>query len=279
MAADSTYVQAVGFAPQVAPYAETLLGSTQALINQPWKQYTGERQAQFSPLQKQSFQTAGQVGFGTYTPAFQSFTAPGTATNFMSPYMQSVVERQQADAQRQADIATTQRNSMATQQGAFGGSRQAVMDAEAARNLALQKGDIQAQGLQNAFQQAQNQFNTENQLQEQAKQFGAGFGLQALNMQNQFGAQQQQQANTILANSYQDWLDKQNYPFKNLAFMSDVVRGTPTTNLGTQMYTAPPSMLSQLAGLGALAYGSTKKAAGGGVMGSGLADLALEKAA
>lgn len=276
--ADSTYVQAVGFAPQVAPYAETLLGNTQALINQPWKQYTGERQAQFSPLQKQSFTTAGQQGFGTYTPALKSFTTAGVPQSFMSPYMQNVVERQQADAQRQADIATTQRNSLATQQGAFGGSRQAVMDAEAARNLALQKGDIQAQGLQSAFQQAQGQFNTENQLQEQARQFGSGFGLQALNLQNQFGAQQQQQANTILANSYQDWLDKQNYPFKNLAFMSDVVRGAPTTNMGTQMYTAPPSMLSQIAGLGALGYGLTKKAAGGSIQGAGLADLALSRA-
>jgi hypothetical protein len=61
--------------------------------------------------------------------------------------MQNVVDVQQREAQRQADIAGTQRNAQAVQAGAFGGSRQAIMDAEAARNLSLQKGDIQATGL------------------------------------------------------------------------------------------------------------------------------------
>jgi len=97
----------------------------------------------------------------------RSFTDQGTADSYMSPYMQNVVDIQQREAQRQADIAGTQQQAAATQAGAFGGGRDAIMRAEAARNLATQKGDIQAQGLQAAYQQAQQQFNAEQ-----------GYGLQ-----------------------------------------------------------------------------------------------------
>jgi hypothetical protein len=113
------------------------------------------------PLERLQMQAAGNVGTG-------SFTQPGAASAYMSPYMQSVVDIQQREAQRQADIAGTKRGAGFAQAGAFGGSRQAIENAEAARNLATQKGDIQAQGLQSAFQSAQGQFNTEQQAALQA---------------------------------------------------------------------------------------------------------------
>lgn len=75
----------------------------------------------------------------------KSFAQPGSADAYMSPYMQSVVGIQQREAQRAADIASTGRKGEQTRAGAFGGSRAAIMDAEAARNLATQQGDIQAQ--------------------------------------------------------------------------------------------------------------------------------------
>lgn len=104
----------------------------------------------------------GEAARGTRA-ASGSFTAPTTAQSYMSPYVQAVVDIQQREAQRQADIARTQRAGQAVSAGAFGGSRQAVMEAEAARNLAQQKADIQAMGLQQAYQQGQQQFNVEQQ--------------------------------------------------------------------------------------------------------------------
>jgi hypothetical protein len=104
----------------------------------------------------------GEAARGTRA-ASGSFTAPTTAQSYMSPYIQAVVDIQQREAQRQADIARTQRAGQAVSAGAFGGSRQAVMEAEAARNLAQQKADIQAMGLQQAYQQGQQQFNVEQQ--------------------------------------------------------------------------------------------------------------------
>lgn len=122
----------------------------------------------------------------------EKFIDPGTAQAYMSPYMQQVVENQQREAQRKADIESTSRHAGATQAGAFGGSRQAIMDAEAARNLATQKGDIQAQGLQNAYTNAQQQFNAEQGygLQGQIANQGAGVTVGGQNLNASLATQQ-----------------------------------------------------------------------------------------
>lgn len=106
-----------------------------------------------------------------------TFLQPGVAGQYMDPYMQNVVDVQQAAAQRQANIASTERGARAAQAGAFGGSRQAIMDAEAARALADQKGAIQATGLQAAYQNAQSQFNAEQNARMQAALANQGAGL------------------------------------------------------------------------------------------------------
>ena len=318
------------FAPEVAPYAQTLLGQAAALTDtemNPYMQYQGERIAQFSPLQNQSYENmalmqsqpqlqdatalAGQAGLGalntqyTFDPSNfnKAFSAANTkdaqgnvtGNTMMNPYMDNVVARQQQDAQRQADIARQGQQAQATRAGAFGGSGDYLMRGQAAGNLARQKGDIQAQGLNNAYNQAMQQYNNQYQQNAQQQQYGAGLGLQGLQManqsaqnlgtlgglqyqqnmginqmQNQYGLQQQGQVQQDLTNKYQDYLNSQNYPYKQLGFMSDMVRGLPLGSQTTQsMYpqAAPPSMLGQVAGLGMGAYGLSQmgaKFAGGG---------------
>jgi hypothetical protein len=327
------------------------------------------KSGQFNPqevsapkLQDYKMGPAQQVGTQDYTGQ--------NVSQYMSPYMQNVVDVQQREAQKQADIAGTQRAGQAVRSGAFGGSRAGLMDAEAARNLALQKGDIQAQGQQAAFQNAQQQFNqqqqanlqaqlanqgagltvgqqnlasqlqtqglgagqnlqaqlanqqqgmTAQQLAEQSRQFGAGQGMTAAQQRAQYGqaaqqlgeqsrqygaglgmqglqtglsaagqlgtlggqqfaqgmdlnkmlygygGQQQQLEQQGLSQAYQDFLNQQNYPYKQLGFMSDIMRGTPTGSSSvTQMYQAQPGGLQQLAGLGLGAYGLSKMFADGG---------------
>jgi len=328
-----------GFAEPIRPFAEKLLADAQLQTDidaTPYMQYMRDRQAQFTPLQQQSFENAGlmqtapqlgdatamagQAGLGalntqyTFNPyQAQQFTGNNVQA-YMSPYMQNVVDIQQREAQRQADIAGTTQQANATKAGAFGGSRDAIMRSEAARNLALQKGDIQARGLQDAYTQAMNQFNTSQgqnqaaqQLNAQQQQFGAGLGLQGmqaanqsaanlanigqtqygqnmglLSLQNQFGAQQQGQMQNQLNTEYQDFLNYQNYPYKQLGFMSDMIRGLPLTQQSSSMYQAPPSMLSQVAGLGLAGAGAYKAfgASGGATQDlerrpAGLAELAI----
>lgn len=404
----------------------------------------------------------------------ESFAQPNSAQQYMSPYMQNVVDVQQREAKRQSDIAALGERGQAVQRGAFGGSRQGLIEAERQRNLATQLGDIQATGQQAAFQSAQQQFNTEQQnrlqaalanqqarqqagvqnlsaalqtqglgaqtgltaqqlnqatglqaalanqqagltagqfnanlgyntalqnaqlaqqanlanqalagqyglqqgqfgqaanlqnaqlaqqaalanqqaglttgqqnlsallgvqqlgagqnlqsqlanqqalqaaqqaaeqsrqygygqamtaaqqraqyglagqqAEEQSRQFGAGLGLQGAGvglqaanalsglgqnqyqqamginqLQNQYGAQQQALQQQGLSQAYQDFLNQQNYPYKQLGFMSDLLRGTPTGQSSSMtMYQAPGSMLGQLGGLGLGAYGMSR---------------------
>jgi hypothetical protein len=304
-----------GFAPQLQPYAEALLGKAEALTDveyNPYQQYLGERFAQFTPMQQQAFtnaqqmQTAPQLadasslagtaglaalGYNQYTPSGfveQSFTGPGMAQRYMTPYQQGVVDIEKREAQRQADIAGTARGQKYARAGAFGGARQAIENAEAQRNLAMQMGDIQTRGQQAAYQQGIAQFNAEQaqrqaaaQLREQSRQYGAGLGLQGLQtaltgagqlgnlgqtqfgqemginqLQAQYGQQQQQQMQNILNQQYQDFLNYQNYPYKQLGFMSDILRGVPLTQTGSAVYQQAPSAVSQLAGLGTAAVGA-----------------------
>lgn len=273
------------------PYVENLMGRAQAATTgDVYQQYPGERIAGFSPLQQQAFQgiasmapaaqigqasgiagLAGLGGLGAGGAYAQMATDPSQIQAYMSPYMQNVVDVQQREAQRQAGIAGTQRQARATGAGAFGGSRQAIVEAEAQRNLARQLGDIQAQGLQNAFQNAQ-----------QAQQFGANLGLQGLGLagqqaatlgqlgqtqygqqmgisaaQQQAGAQQQALEQQRLSQQYQDFLNQVRFPYQQMAFMSDILRGMPLTGQSAQsIYQAPPSSISQniglLGGLGSL---------------------------
>lgn len=246
------------------PYAKDVMAKGAALtdINQnPYRQYGGERIAGFQPLQQQAFKTVGGMDAG---PAgFQAGIG-----QYMSPYMQNVVDIEKREAGRQAGIAGTQQQAQATQSGAFGGGRDAIMRAERERNLAQQMGDIQSRGSQAAYEQAANQFR-----QGITQQSGLA------QMQGQMGAQQQQQAQRPLDMAYQDFLNQQNYPYKQLGFMSDLVRGMPLGQQSTSsVYQGSgPGMIQTLAGLGGAAYGfgqsglfgsSDRKAAEGGLMGS-----------
>ena len=170
----------------------------------------------------------------------QSFAQPGSADAYMSPYMQSVVGIQQREAQRAADVASTGRRGEQTRAGAFGGSRAAIMDAEAARNLATQQGDIQAQGLQAAYQQAQQQFNTEQgqglQAQTANQQAGLTVGQQNLSAQQQTNVQNE--ANRLQAQGLTSSQAMQaalaNQGVQQQANVQNLSAGLQTQGLGAQ---------------------------------------------
>jgi hypothetical protein len=182
----------------------------------------------------------------------------GNQQDYMSPYMNNVVKYQQQDAQRQADIASSGRNAQLATQGVLGGSRGAIMGAEAARNLANQQGQIQATGLQAAYASGQNQFNTENQMLNQNNQFGANFGLQGLNtqlqaantqgqlgalqnqtnlanigMQSQLGDKQQATTQAGILADQNAFNQERDNPFKMVQFQQSLLQGLP---LAAQSY-------------------------------------------
>ena len=106
----------------------------------------------------------------------QMATSPGAYQAYMSPYQEAVTNVQLEGLQRQADIAANMRKSQAARAGAYGGSRQAIENAEANRALASQMDAVRAQGLQQAYQQAQANIGQRAQLGLQGLQ-GAQQGL------------------------------------------------------------------------------------------------------
>ena len=178
---------------------------------------------------------------------------------------------------------------------------------EAARNLAMQKGDIEKAGMQAAYEQAQNLYGNEaaralqaQQAAEASRQYGAGLGLQGLQTQLQAAQQlgglgqeqmtqqqaiinaiqnvgQQQQAlnQAKLAESYQDFLTKKQYPYQQLAFLKEMIAGVPQQTT-QQMYQAPASTSAMLASAVPILYGTNKLFSGakeGGLMALGMHNL------
>ena len=310
------------------PYVQSMLGAAQSEMfniddkgnitgTKPYVPYSTNPEdyvAGFSPLQQTSFNRAAGLGvpsqFGQATQlggaaglgslglagqaagAGQQFqnmaTNPYAVQAYMNPYLEASLNPQLEAIRRQYDINQTQQQGVATQAGAFGGSREALMAAENRRAMNSAMNAKIGEGYNTAFQNAQGQM-----------QFGANLGLQGLgqgmqglgqagqiagtlgnlgtnqlaaqqgiiNTQNLLGTQQQQQQQNIINQAIQDYATAQQYPMMQLGNMSALLRGLPMQNTSTQSYQAAPSMLSQVAGLGTGIAGAAQlmKAEGGTV--------------
>ena len=208
---------------------------------------------------------------GAGTDYARMATSPTAMSAYMNPYLSASLAPQLNEIARQGQIASQQAAGQATAAGAFGGTRGQLAQSEAQRNALMAQQQAIGQGYNQAYNQAQ-----------QAMQYGAGLGLQGqqaglqglgqvgqlagqlgalggqqlqaqqgiLGLQNQLGAQQQTQQQNIINQAIQNYATAQQYPLMQLGTMMDLVRGTPTQITGTQTYQAPPSPISQLAGLG-----------------------------
>ena len=130
-----------------------------------------------------------QITPGTVTS--QDFTG-ANLSQYMSPYMQQVVEAQKAAATRAFQEGQAARDQGAIRSGALGGYRNAIERGVAQRGLEQNLANIEAQGQQSAYQQAMAQYNADQARQLQAATTTAGLGLtaQQANMQALLAAQQ-----------------------------------------------------------------------------------------
>jgi hypothetical protein len=125
-----------------------------------FSQYDQYQRSDFDPYSK--FRQANYNEYGFQQP--DMFTGESVG-QYMSPYMQNVVDVQKQQAQLDFDRQQAGRDAAAVQAGAFGGSRQAVGDYLAQEGLARQMGDIQASGQQQAFEQAARMFGEDRAAQ------------------------------------------------------------------------------------------------------------------
>jgi hypothetical protein len=305
------------------PYVETMLGAAQKQIYttdssgqatgfKPYTPYStnmNDYVAGFSPMQQQAFSTvanlqvptqyeaatglAGATGLGSMGLSGQMArtgadyarmaTDPRATQAYMSPYMQNVVDYQKAQAARDYQIQNQARQAQAVGAGAFGGSRQAIVQSEADRALQSQLQGITATGAQQAFQNAQQQQQFGAQLGLQGQQGalqGLGQALQSAQtigqlgtstlgaetqiagLQQQMGAQQQQLEQQKINQAIQNYATAQQYPYMQLGILNSLLRGLPMQSTTTSSYQATPSTAQQIAGLGVTGLGAYKALSG-----------------
>jgi hypothetical protein len=259
-----------GLADWAAPYITDYLGKSQALANKDYQTYGGPLTAGPSDIQKQVFQGIGNLTFpGNLGQSFTNAGAPtfgtlggtgqvdpvtgkidlgtageqaGIAQSYMNPYLQSVLDPQMAELRRQNDITNMMSNSKLTQQGAYGGGRQAIMNAENNRNLMQEMNKTVGQGYASAYDKAMGQFNTEQ-----------GQGRDLAKLMTDIGGIQRGIDSEGVAADLAEFNQQRDYPYKQLQFQRDMISGLPTGSV-----TNTPSQLSGIAQLFASTGGVDK---------------------
>ena len=211
--------------------------------------FTGIDTSKYAPtvegqtqLQKDAATAAAQLG---------TLVGPDAYKDFMSPYQQDVIDATLSEFDRQQAIADTALRDRAIQAGAYGGGREGVMAAEAARGVADQRANLQAQLLAQGFQQAQAAAAADLQARQ-----GLGQYQSALGQQQQAVAQAQRDADQIAAR------EAEFQPFTQLGLigqqLAQIQPGAfPTQTVGYAPPAAPASPMSQFltgaAGIGGIA--------------------------
>jgi hypothetical protein len=232
----------------VGPYVTEMLGRGQAISTQPYQAYTGPLTAGPSALQTQAFSGLANLTIPTdqmqaYTP--QTFTAE-QAKAYMNPYIQAALDPQIAEARRQAEIDRINNAGRLTRAGAYGGSRQAVMESEGLRNLASNLANITGTGYMTAYDKAMGQFNTEEERRRAATEGAQDYGFNVLKNQAEAGALQRAIEQQGIEADIKQFEEEREFPYKSVQYMQSLLQGLP---LATQTYSyAQPSQLSNILG-------------------------------
>jgi len=254
--------------------AESLVATAGDVAKEGYIPYTGPRLAQMSQAEKDAIARAqAQQGIaGTQVgQAYTAATAAGAPIGqadlqrYMDPYMTSVADIAAREARRQSAIEQQGIAAQSAQAGAFGGSRQAVLEAERQRNLQQGISDIYTQAQQQAFQTALGAAQQERQ-----QQLQSALGMSTTAQQQQvlgqsdvtqllgigaLGRGMEQQALDV---GYQTFLEERDYPKTQLGFYSDILRGVPYGRTTTTIGTPPPQpgFFQQAVGLGIQGLGT-----------------------
>ena len=247
----------------------------------------------------QSGLTPLQTGVTTGLGSLDRFD-PSQIAQFMDPFQQGATDVGLQELARQADIRRNTIGAEAAGVGAFGGARQGIAEAELDRNLLESQRRLLQTDLSRNFTQAlgasqtafENHQRRQQGLAQTLGQCGKGIGdiggdigalgvrqaglgelaqqtgQQDVNVLSQLGGQQQAVQQQVLDAARQTELQRQGEPFQRFGFLSDVLRGVPSSASTFTTATAPSvSPLSTLLGAGAAITGLGGLFRGSGVLG------------
>ena len=170
--------------------------STSAAIN------TASYAQQVAPetqLQQQARGLAGGLGgYQQYLTQAEQYSGPQAYQQFMSPYQQQVIDTTLSEFDRQRQIAQQRIGAQAIQQGAFGGAREGVQQAEFGAQSLQDRAALQAQLLQQGFGQAQQAAQTAFTQQQGLASLQPQLLSGQIGAMSALGQQQQQQQQAVL---------------------------------------------------------------------------------
>ena len=269
--------QSSSLSPYAGPYVTGMLGKGAALSELPYQAYMGPLTAGQSTLQDTAFQglanlsvpTAAQTSFDPMSFTGAGYAAPTAAQavagemgaytpasgdvmqQYMTPYLQGALQPQYDAANRQAQIAAQNLQSQYGKAGAYGGSRQGVAEAELQRGLLDRMAGITGTGYQQAFTQAQNQFNAEQQRQMQAARQAQTYGLETLGAQRLGGAEQRAIEGQGIAADIAQFTEERDYPYKQVQYQQSLLQGLPISTQDYQ-YAEPSTLSNVMSGAGGI---------------------------
>jgi len=237
-----------GLATYAGDYVTDMLGKGKALGNEGYNAYMGPLTAGASDLQEQAFGglgsltlPTGEMGVGGYQP--EQFTGD-IAQQYMNPYLQASLNPQLEEARRQSQISQMNNASRMAKAGSFGGSRQAVFDAENQRALQANLAGITGKGYADAYAQALGQFNTEQDRGMTAQDKVNQYGMTGIGALADMGAVQRGiESEGITADRLQ-FEEERDFPYKQVQYMQSLLQGLP---IGAQtVQYEEPGMLQQM---------------------------------
>jgi len=300
------------------PYFVNMMDRAENASLQPYAAYQGDRTANITGDQTNAYGQIGALGepsqlgqatdmtsaaanaamnnTGTYQGQnVNSSFAPGQfggaeAAQYMNPYQQNVTDSAIRKLGTQYQTQQQARNANAAKVGAFGGSRQGLVESSALNDFNMGAADLQYKGMSDSYTNAQSQYERDRQAQSDAskqrlaadtsnqnsdlasaqlRQAGYTSALQGANQLGTLGATQQELAlnranalNTVgqqqqaqtqkeLDQQYADFTNLRDAERNNLTFYSGILRGTNGVLGQDSTTSAPsPSLASQLGGLG-----------------------------
>ena len=257
------------------PYFENVMERAEAESLLDYQPYQGQRIAQSGNIQDiadsrnivRDVAGAGTPELDNAITGVASLSAPGQFTGqvadaYMSPYMQAVVDRQKQGAIRDFNRMGAQRNFDAAQAGAFGGSRHGVADYLAQEGLQTQLGDIEAAGMQQAYDRAAQRFDVDRQTGIAGLQQAAGLAgqrraadIQGAQLLEGIGKAQLGEAQAGLDTAYEDFLAQRDFAKDQIGFLGGILQGVPVQPDTTKSLYQPYNPIQQALGAGIAGLG------------------------
>jgi hypothetical protein len=172
------------------------------------------------PGTAQTMPQQGGIASLTPPPPQGSQQPSNIAQSYMNPYLQSVLNPQLDELRRQNEITNMQANAKLTGAGAFGGGRQAIMNAENARNLMQEQNKTVGQGYASAYDKAMGQFNTEQ-----------GQSKDLVNMLANAGQAERGIEQEGITADYNEFLAQRDDPMKKTQYLQSMLQGLPISTV------------------------------------------------